>query len=214
MEDFRARMDNLSPLNNLEFVGISVVENFLCDKLGISPEPESFDDKVGKVCIDFCDVVIDSAKKNPSTVFVVAKPTHRPRFRWFEDSHEEFSNFIAVKLKSNKLKNVRLIECIPDAEQKFQLDATHFELLAGKSFVSGMIWAGAKCVEELQMSLGLGHEEEEDSKPDLSDMENGNYWPCFIVNDYDETSSSEVTMFGNITLSGATPNPPYTCKYS
>ena len=112
VEEFRVRMENVSPLNNLDSVTVSVIENFLCDAIGSDPDRETFDKKVEEVCKDFCETVTRCAKRSPNTLFLVVKPINRPKHKWFNETLEDISNYIGSQLKNCKLKNVIAIDCI------------------------------------------------------------------------------------------------------
>ena len=113
IEEFRVRIGNLSSLNNLDSVTISVIENFLCDAIGAEPEPETFDKIVGEVCEEFCKLVGKVSERIPHTLILVVKPINRPKYKWFSDTYYDICNYIGARVKKCKMKNVvRLGDCL------------------------------------------------------------------------------------------------------
>ena len=137
IEPFKARMACIG-VEEKEVV-ISVIENFICDAVGIDPENEdTLNESIEKVIDEFVEIVGLAAKKFPDSRFSVVKPIQRPRDNWYQDNFEEICAYFVGGF--NKLKMVNLT--ISDASsllQKFEADMVHLTENSGRIFVDQIL---------------------------------------------------------------------------
>ena len=82
VEPFKARMECVEARE--KEVIISVIENFICDAVGVDPENEDVLNKsIETVIEEFAKIISEVAKKLPGTRFAMICPIQRPRDKWY-----------------------------------------------------------------------------------------------------------------------------------
>jgi hypothetical protein len=138
-DSFVAHMENLSSTN--KSVLISVVENFLADKVG--DRESEVDQLVDKSVRSFLTTISEAAIRLPDTRFGIVMPLGRPALKWYHGRVGEISSFITSGLRhlifDNKIDNLMKIDCIPSASQQFEQDQVHLTPSSGKLFLTEML---------------------------------------------------------------------------
>jgi hypothetical protein len=138
-DSFVVHMENLSPIN--KSVLISVVENFLADKVG--DRESEVDQLVDESVRGFLTTISEAAVRLPDTRFGVVLPLGRPALRWYHGRVGEITSFISSGLNhltsDSKIGNLMKIDCIPSASQQFEQDQIHLTPASGKLFLTEML---------------------------------------------------------------------------
>ena len=90
-------------------IGISVIENFVCDVVGKTIIKVKTEEKVNKTLDAFIEILRDTATFLLGTRFATVETTQRPRAPWYNEAIGAF------KVEYSK----RLVPDIPSVHQKF-----------------------------------------------------------------------------------------------
>jgi hypothetical protein len=138
-DSFVAHMENLSLTT--KSVLISVVENFLADKVG--DRESEVDQLVDESVRSFLTTISEAAIRLPDTRFGIVMPLGRPALKWYHGRVGEISSFITSGLRhlifDNRIDNLMKIDCIPSASQQFEQDQVYLTPSSGKLFLTEML---------------------------------------------------------------------------
>ena len=135
--DFKARMGCFEPTD--KFIIISVIENFVVDAVGETPDPETFDETLTNTINQFNETIKSAALRLPGTRFALVKPLLRPKHKWYMENYDEICEDLDKGIKSMGLDNVTSIDAISRSSQKFVRDEVHLTDDAGHTFVDGIL---------------------------------------------------------------------------
>ena len=146
-EVFTVVMDKIK--ENVKVVIISVVENFLSDLVGGEKDEDAVARTIDGKMKEFLQVVEETAKKLPRTVFAMVEPMRRPGLPWYEAKVEKIIGFHNRLISSMKLRNVGRIAGLMASTQIFDSFGVHLVPSAGKKFVEMIILNADDLVESL-----------------------------------------------------------------
>jgi hypothetical protein len=135
IDAFMTHMEGIG--SNCEMVLISVIENFLVDKVG--NKTDEIDLLVDECVKTFLNSVAKASLRLPSTKFGIVMPMGRPAVTWFHNRVGDIANFITSGINHLDSVNVGRIECCPPSTQQFDQDQIHLTPSAGKFFVEGIL---------------------------------------------------------------------------
>jgi hypothetical protein len=140
IDAFMTHMDGIG--SNCEMVLISVIENFLVDKVG--NKTDEIDLLVDDCVKTFLNSVAKASLRLPATKFGLVMPIGRPAVTWFQNRIGDIANFITSGINHLDSENVGRIECCPSSAQQFDQDLIHLTPASGRVFVEGILTQAEK----------------------------------------------------------------------
>jgi len=140
IDAFTTHLEELD--SNCELVLISVIENFLVDKVG--RRPEGVDNLVDECVKTFLNNIAQASQRLPATKFGIVMPLGRPAVEWYHNRSGDITNFIVSGIKHLNSVNVDKIEAPPATAQQFDKDLIHLTPASGKVFVEGILMQAEK----------------------------------------------------------------------
>jgi hypothetical protein len=163
IDAFSTQMEEID--SNCELVLISVIENFLVDKVG--NKSEEVDNLVDECVKSFLNNIAKASQRLPTTKFGIVMPIGRPAVGWYHNRVEDIKNFIVSGINHLNSGNVSKIESPPATAQQFDKDLIHLTPAAGKVFVEGILTQA----EKLGFSEAQGGGSEQDLENRLLKIE-------------------------------------------
>jgi hypothetical protein len=117
---------------------ISVVENFIEKEISLANE-EVKEEKMEQEMKDFMDTIVNAAKKNESSKFVLAYPLMRLGNKWMHSNTEKIRSAFETAYNRQDQGNISKADCIPRVSQVFENDGVHLTKEAGKVFVENLL---------------------------------------------------------------------------
>ena len=151
IETFKVLMDDLETDDTQ--VIMSVIENFLCDSIGIQTEKKIVEDRFNLTMREFLDVVKKTAERLPATKFVMVEPMSRPAVGWYTEGLTEIAKEYSARLAGLDLINISLIKRDDLPSQFFELDGVHLTVAAGKKFLKAIIYYAEEIFEATVVDL-------------------------------------------------------------
>jgi len=137
--DFDSFSAQLAGLDSSETeVTISVLENFLVKAAG-SLEGKEREAALVAVVEAYVNEVVEVAKKNVGTKYVLIDPILRPKIKWYDDAMTLVKKCHKDKIHAAGLGNISRVDVISRASQLFEDDQIHLTPDAGKAFVGSIL---------------------------------------------------------------------------
>ena len=168
---FKSQLTDVKP--NIKCVVISVIENFLADKVG--KETESPDPLIIECLNEFVSTIESTVARLPDTRIGVVMPLGRPALQWYQDRLDDITSKLKAGIGSvisgKKGKNLTKIECVSSASQQFEYDRIHLTPAAGQVFIEFVLDQAEDFFESELVDFGDEDEEGEVNKEDLKQLE-------------------------------------------
>ena len=138
IQTFKALMNELE-VSDTQVI-VSVIENFLCDSIGMEREKKKIEEKFDVTIKDFLDMVRKTAVRLPPMRFTMVEPMARPAVEWYTMGSTGITKEYSARLAGLQLVNVILIKKDDLPSQFFESDGVHLTVSAGKQFLKAVIY--------------------------------------------------------------------------
>ena len=155
MSAFKVRMEELEETD--EKILISVIENFICDKVGQEQVKEQIETKIDEALKEFVEVLGETVKRLPKSRFVVIEPMARPAVQWYTEGLKAITNEYAKRINALQLINISVIKRCDLPKQIFDQDQVHLTKDSGKQFVESIMYYACQVYEAQLVELDSEH---------------------------------------------------------
>ena len=148
IETFRVKMDKLQEKDKQ--VLITVIENFICDKVHghlLTENEGGHEDKIKEAIEEFEVEVNNTAKRLPGTRFVLVQPIRRPAVDWYTERYELIVDMFQKRVIGLGLMNISLIKDDDLPTQLFDELGTHLTEAMGRQFLEAIIYNANRVYE-------------------------------------------------------------------